>query len=189
MVSNQPPSSGQGRMYFTRARSAYSIACNSAAAKQMLLQPEIAFSYAYKNQVEMLADLSEEQVRNLIIHHNIPVTSESHLQALSSMFQIAHHCQSRNLLKSLAALNLSVKCDHYWYPATALTEHINATIKAKKENTMLAYKLKRIQKTTRAMVTNTLRFEDIIQSATDLSTNEVFETDDDEDEPKTATLL
>jgi len=54
MVSNQPPSSGQGRMYFTRVRSAYSIACNSTAAKQMLLQPEIAFSYAYKNQVKML---------------------------------------------------------------------------------------------------------------------------------------
>jgi len=58
MDSDQQHASGLGTKYFTKARSAYATACNSATTKQMLIQPELAFSHAAKNQVAMLADLS-----------------------------------------------------------------------------------------------------------------------------------
>jgi hypothetical protein len=57
---------------------------------------------------------------------------------------------------------------------------MNETIIIKKENKILANKLKRVLKTTRALVTNTLRFEDIIQNATDLSEIEELEMKEEE---------
>jgi len=145
MDNNQQNTSGLGTKYFSKARSAYAIACKSAAAREMLIQPEIAFTHAAKNQVAMLADLSQEQVRNLILHHQVPVTSEPHLNALSSMFQLAHYCQEKHILKEMAELNLSVKFDRYWYPTIALTQEISNTIKCKKKCKILAYKLRRTQ--------------------------------------------
>ncbi len=180
MDNNKPNSSGMGIKYFTMARSAYALACNSAAAKQMLIQPQLAFSYNYKDHVARLADLSQDQVRNLILHHGVSVTSECHMDALSGIFQLANYCQSKNILNDLAALNLSVKCDRYCHPAIALTKQMNDTIIIKKENKILANKLKRVLKTTRALVTNTLRFEDIIQNATDLSEIEELEMNEKE---------
>ena len=143
MENTQPNASGCGTKYFSKARSAYGIACHSAVAKQMLVQPEIAFTHAAKEQVAMLADLSQEQVRNLTLHHRVPVPSEPQLNALSGLFQLAHYCHTKNLLKEMAELGLSVKCDRYWYPTIALTQQINDTIKAKKECKMLAYKLRK----------------------------------------------
>jgi len=180
MDNNQQNSSGLGTKYFSKARSAYAIACNSAAARQMLIQPEIAFTHAAKNQVAMLADLSQEQVRNLILHHRVPVTSEPHLKALSSMFQLAYYCQEKKILKEMAELNLSAKCDRYWYPTIALTQEINNTIKAKKECKILAYKLRRIQRLTSRLVTSTQAFGDILNGVADLSRIEELDTDDED---------
>ena len=194
MESDQQHASGLGTKYFTKARSAYAIACNSATTKQMIIQPELAFSHAAKNQVAMLADLSQEQIRNLILHHRIPVPSEPQLNALSGLFQLAHYCHTKNLLKEMAELNLSVKCDRYWYPTIALTQQINNTIKAKKECKMLAYKLRRIQRLTSRLVTSTQAFGDILNGVADLSRIEEMDTDDDEDDeaksyPTIAALL
>ena len=181
MDNNQQHASGLGTKYFTKARSAYAIACNSATAKQMLIQPEIAFTYAAKDLVAIIADLSQDQVRNLILHHRIPVPSEPHLNALSGLFQLANYCHAKNLIKDLADLNLSVKCDRYWYPTIALTQQINETIKAKKECKMLAYKLRKIQKLTRRLVSSTHTFGDILDGVADLSRIEELDTEDDDD--------
>jgi len=80
----------------------------------------------------------------------------------------------------MAELNLSVKCDRYWYPTTALTQQINSTIKAKKECTMMAYKLRRIQRLTSRLVTSTQAFGDILNGVADLSRVEEMDNDDDD---------
>ncbi len=180
MDNNEQHASGLGTKYFSKARSAYAIACHSAVAKQMLVQPEIAFNYAAKDQVAMLADLSKEQVRNLTLHHRVPVPSEPQLNALSGLFQLAHYCHTKNLLKEMAELGLSVKCDQYWYPTIALTHQINNTIKAKKECKMLAYKLRRVQKLTSRLITSTQPFGDVLDGVADLSRIEVMDSDEDE---------
>ncbi len=178
MDNNEQHASGLGTKYFSKARSAYAIACHSAVAKQMLVQPEIAFNYAAKDQVAMLADLS--QVRNLTLHHRVPVPSEPQLNALPGLFQLAHYCHNKNLLKEMAELGLSVKCDRSWYPTIALTQQINNTIKAKKECKMLAYKLRRVQKLTSRLITSTQPFGDVLDGVADLSRIEGMDSDEDE---------
>jgi hypothetical protein len=90
-----------------------------------------------------LAALSPDQVRDVIVHHSLPVVQESELDSLSTVFQLAHHCHDEGILFDLASMHLSIKSDNYWVHASIVTRQVNKILKLKKENHILARRLKK----------------------------------------------
>jgi len=135
--------SGKGTKYQNVARSAYGHALANPLTKTLLLVPEAAFLHGNKKLVETLAALSPDQVRDVIIHHSLPVVKESELDSLSTLFQLAHHCHEEGIMIDLASMHLSIKSDKYWVHASVVTRQVNEILRLKKENLVLARRLKK----------------------------------------------
>ena len=135
--------SGKGTMYKNVARSAYGHALANPFTKTLLLIPETAFLHSNRKLVETLAALSPDQVREVIVHHSLPVVQESELDSLSTLFQLAHHCHEEGIMIDLASMHLSIKSDKYWVHASVVTRQVNEILRLKKENHVLARRLKK----------------------------------------------
>jgi len=135
--------SGKGTKYQNVARSAYGHALTNPLTKTLLLVPEAAFLYSNRKLVDTLAALSPDQVRDVIVHHSLPIVQESELDSLSTLFQLAHHCHEEGILIDLASMHLSIKSDKYWVHASVVTRQVNEILRLKKENHVLARRLKK----------------------------------------------
>ncbi len=90
-----------------------------------------------------MAALSSDQVRDVIVHHSLPVVQRSGLGSLSTLFRLAHHCHEEGILIDLASMHLSIKSDKYWVHASVVTRQVNEILRLKKENLVLARRLKK----------------------------------------------
>ncbi len=135
--------SGKGTMYKNVARSAYCHALANPMTRTLLLVPEAAFLHCNRKVVETLASLLPDQVRERIVHHSVPVVQEAEFDSLSTIFQLAHHCNEQGILVDLASMHLSIKSDKYWVHASIVTKQVNEMLKLKKENHLLARRLKK----------------------------------------------
>ena len=130
--------SGKGAMYKNVARSAYGHALANPLTRTILLVPETAFLNCNRQLVETLAALSPDQVRDVIVHNNLPVVQESELDSLSTVFQLANHCHEEGILIDLASMHLSIKSDKYWVHASIVTKQVNEILRLIKTKSELS---------------------------------------------------
>jgi hypothetical protein len=90
-----------------------------------------------------LAALSSDQVRDVIVHHSLPVVQESELDSLSTLFRLAHHFHEEGILIDHASMHLSINSDKYRVHASVVTRQVNEILRLKKENNVLARRFKK----------------------------------------------